>query len=174
MKLKKMTDDEVQDIVKDALSNATSFVESEISQDRIKSQRYFEGEVDIGEEEGRSKIVSTKADKILKALNAIQMETLGNHHDAYMNVEIKLKSISQKIQESNEIEIQRNQFSELSTAVYKLLKITKAETTVYYDHCPMFNNGKGADWLSKEVDIKNPYYGSMMLNCGKVIETIKQ
>ena len=41
MKLKKMTDDEVQDIVKDALSNATSFVESEISQDRIKSQRYF-------------------------------------------------------------------------------------------------------------------------------------
>lgn len=122
---------------------------------------------------GDAKIVSTKADKILKALNAIQMETLGNHHDAYMNVEIKLKSISQKIQESNEIEIQRNQFSELSTAVYKLLKITKAETTVYYDHCPMFNNGKGADWLSKEVDIKNPYYGSVMLNCGKVIETIK-
>ena len=68
MKLKKMTDDEVQDIVKDALSNATSFVESEISQDRIKSQRYFEGEVDIGEEEGRSKIVSTKVRDTIRAI----------------------------------------------------------------------------------------------------------
>ncbi len=63
-----MTDDEVQDIVKDALSNATSFVESEISQDRIKSQRYFEGEVDIGQEEGRSKIVSTKVRDTIRAI----------------------------------------------------------------------------------------------------------
>ena len=40
-------------------------------------------------------------------------------------------------------------------------------------HCPMANNGKGADWLSKENEVKNPYYGSMMLGCGKVTETIK-
>ena len=56
--LKKMDDDEVQSIVKDALDSAISFVESEIAEDRIKSQRYFEGEVDIGQEDGRSKIVS--------------------------------------------------------------------------------------------------------------------
>ena len=68
MKLKKMTDDEVQDIVSDALSGATSFVESEISQDRIKSQRYFEGEVDIGQEDGRSKIVSTKVRDTIRAI----------------------------------------------------------------------------------------------------------
>mgnify|MGYP003682031653 CR=1 FL=1 len=68
MKLKKMTDDEVQDIVKDALSEATSFIESEISQDRIKSQRYFEGEVDIGQEEGRSKIVATKVRDTIRAI----------------------------------------------------------------------------------------------------------
>ena len=63
-----MTDDEVQDIVKDALSEATSFIESEISQDRIKSQRYFEGEVDIGQEEGRSKIVATKVRDTIRAI----------------------------------------------------------------------------------------------------------
>ena len=63
-----MTDDEVQDIVSDALSGATSFVESEISQDRIKSQRYFEGEVDIGQEDGRSKIVSTKVRDTIRAI----------------------------------------------------------------------------------------------------------
>jgi len=68
MKLKKMTDDEVQDIASDAISSATSFVESEISQDRIKSQRYFEGEVDIGQEDGRSKIVSTKVRDTIRAI----------------------------------------------------------------------------------------------------------
>jgi hypothetical protein len=66
--LKKMSDDEVQSIVKDALDSAISFVESEIAEDRIKSQRYFEGEVDIGQEDGRSKIVSTKVRDTIRAI----------------------------------------------------------------------------------------------------------
>ena len=37
----------------------------------------------------------------------------------------------------------------------------------------MANNGKGANWLSKENKVQNPYYGSVMLTCGKVVETIK-
>jgi hypothetical protein len=37
----------------------------------------------------------------------------------------------------------------------------------------MYNDGKGANWLSKESTIKNPYYGSQMLTCGKTVETIK-
>lgn len=47
-KLEKMTDDQVQDIASDAVTSAISFIESEIAEDRIKSQRYFEGETDIG------------------------------------------------------------------------------------------------------------------------------
>ena len=66
--LKKMDDDEVQSIVKDALDSAISFVESEIAEDRIKSQRYFEGEVDIGQEDGRSKIVATKVRDTIRAI----------------------------------------------------------------------------------------------------------
>ncbi len=66
--LKAMTDDDVQGIVKDALDSAISFVESEIAEDRIKSQRYFEGEVDIGQEDGRSKIVATKVRDTIRAI----------------------------------------------------------------------------------------------------------
>jgi len=68
MKLKSMTEDEVQSIAKDALESAISFVESEIADDRIKSQRYFEGETDIGEEDGRSKIVATKVRDTIRAI----------------------------------------------------------------------------------------------------------
>ena len=63
-----MTDDDVQSIAKDALDSAISFVESEIAEDRIKSQRYFEGETDIGQEDGRSKIVATKVRDTIRAI----------------------------------------------------------------------------------------------------------
>jgi len=67
-KLEKMTEDEVQDIGAEAVKSAISFVESEIASDRIKSQRYFEGEVDIGQEDGRSKIVATKVRDVIRAI----------------------------------------------------------------------------------------------------------
>ena len=51
---------DIENIVSDAIDNAVDFVESEIAPDRIKAQRYFDGESDIGYEEGRSKVVSTK------------------------------------------------------------------------------------------------------------------
>jgi len=63
-----MTDDDVQNIASDAVSNAISFIESEISEDRIKSQRYFEGETDIGQEDGRSRIVSTKVRDTIRSI----------------------------------------------------------------------------------------------------------
>lgn len=119
-------------------------------------------------------IVATKAATLLKAINAIKMETLGDNHMAYMKVENELKLHAEHISESKDIAHQRDHFSSLSTVVYQLIKITKANTTVYYDYCPMYNEGKGANWLSKDAAIKNPYYGSMMLTCGKVQETIKQ
>jgi len=68
MALEKMSEDDIQGIVSDAVSEAIDFMESEIVTDRIKSQRYFDGEVDIGEEEGRSKIVSTKVRDVVRSI----------------------------------------------------------------------------------------------------------
>jgi hypothetical protein len=48
--------------------DAVDFVESEIAPDRIRSQRYFDGEVDIGEEEGRSTVVATKVRDTVRAI----------------------------------------------------------------------------------------------------------
>ena len=57
--------------------------------------------------------------------------------------------------------------------MYALIKVSKISEPVYYNNCPMFNDGKGANWLSKESAVKNPYYGSQMMTCGKTVETIK-
>ena len=66
--LKQMSEDDIQGIVSDAVSEAVDFVESEITESRIKAQRYFDGETDIGEEEGRSKIVATKVRDTVRAI----------------------------------------------------------------------------------------------------------
>ena len=59
---------EIEGIVQDAIASAVDFVESEISQDRIKAQRYYDGEVDIGFEDGRSKVVATKVRDTVRAV----------------------------------------------------------------------------------------------------------
>ena len=59
---------EVEGIVQDAIAQAVDFVESEITSDRIKAQRYFDGEVDIGYEEGRSSVVATKVRDTVRAV----------------------------------------------------------------------------------------------------------
>ena len=63
-----MTETEINGIVREALMDAVDFVESEIAPDRIRSQRYFDGEVDIGEEEGRSTVVATKVRDTVRAI----------------------------------------------------------------------------------------------------------
>ena len=66
--LKPKSDREIEGIVQDAISDAVDFVESEISDDRITAQRYYDGEVDIGHEEGRSKVVATKVRDTVRAV----------------------------------------------------------------------------------------------------------
>lgn len=59
---------EIEGIVQDAMAQAVDFVESEITHDRIKAQRYMDGEVDIGYEDGRSKVVATKVRDTVRAV----------------------------------------------------------------------------------------------------------
>ncbi len=97
-----------------------------------------------------------------------------NVHTAWMKIVNNLKEDAEHISGTKDISHQRDHFMSLSKNMYELIKVAKPTEPVYYQHCPMANDGKGANWLSKESGIKNPYYGSQMLTCGKTIETIKQ
>ncbi len=43
---------------------------------------------------------------------------------------------------------------------------------VYRIHCPMAFDNKGADWLSPDDKVLNPYFGDKMLRCGEVVGQI--
>lgn len=120
------------------------------------------------------KAASEKAKDLFASLNAVKMKELKmDVHLVWMKVMKDIKEDATVISKTTDAKKQRDYFDTLSENIYKLIKISKAETTVYFQHCPMANDGKGANWLSKENTIENPYYGSIMLSCGKTVETIK-
>ena len=71
------------------------------------------------------------------------------------------------------IEHQREHFELLSKDMYDLVKAFGGGQVLYKDFDPMYNNGKGAFWLSETKEIKNPYMGKAMLTSGSIKEEIK-
>lgn len=116
------------------------------------------------------KTASEKATSLLSSITAVKMETLKmEEHMVWMKVVKDLTADAKNISDTKDIEKQRNVFNSLSKGVYELIKVSKPTEAVYYQYCPM----KKMNWLSKENTIKNPYFGSQMLSCGSVVETIK-
>jgi len=75
---------------------------------------------------------------------------------------------------ADKIAHQREHFIMLSKDIEDFVKaFGNAGQTLYKDFCPMANEGKGAIWISETEEIKNPYFGKEMQECGKVKETFK-
>lgn len=80
---------------------------------------------------------------------------------------------AQKIAASADIKEQRTAFSDLSAAVEGMIAGNLASGEVYKQYCPMAFDGAGGYWLSSSEEVRNPYYGDMMLKCGRVEDTIQ-
>lgn len=72
---------------------------------------------------------------------------------------------------AGKIDHQREHFALLSKDINDLVKMFGAPQKLYQDYCPMYDDGKGAIWISETREIKNPYFGSQMLTCGSVKKT---
>ncbi|WPO79370.1 DUF3347 domain-containing protein [Flavobacterium sp. KACC 22761] len=117
-----------------------------------------------------SKLTSAKATTLLTAITAVKMDKLkSNEHTVWMKVVKKLTADAKSISTTTDLKKQRETFKSLSKSTYDLIKVSSPTEPIYKQYCPMAD----ADWLSKEKAVKNPYYGSSMLTCGNVVETIK-
>jgi hypothetical protein len=117
------------------------------------------------------KATQQKANDFLLALTKVDMTKMTKEqHDLYMPLASKIKSDAESIAKLQEVGQQRGYFNDLSNNLFVVLKTLKInEKPVYQQYCPM----KKAYWLSDNTAIKNPYYGKMMLTCGKVTETLE-
>lgn len=119
--------------------------------------------------------VSAEAKNTSEALANVEMGLLKDDaHMAWMDQLNILKPSLQKIGNSNDIDEQRLVYATFNLAFYKSLKMFGLNNdTTYYQYCPMANGDQGAYWFSAEKEIRNPYFGDMMLSCGETRETLK-
>ncbi len=85
-----------------------------------------------------------------------------------------MKKTLEELSKASDLPEQRKHFATLSKQLYTIFNETDLEgKTIYWNHCPMAMDGKGANWLSLTEKISNPYMGQMMPSCGSVMEILK-
>ncbi|RYJ37659.1 Mercuric transport periplasmic binding protein MerP [Flavobacterium anhuiense] len=153
-----------------AKTNTTEITTIEIADSQLQSvyDAYFSVKDALIKSD--SKLTSAKAATLLTAISAVKMDKLkSNEHTVWMKVVKKLTADAKSISSTTDLKKQRETFKSLSKSTYDLIKVSNPTEPIYKQYCPMAD----ADWLSKEKAVKNPYYGSSMLTCGNVVETIK-
>jgi Cu(I)/Ag(I) efflux system membrane fusion protein len=121
-------------------------------------------------------IAAKKAsEKMNAALGKLNMSLFGgDSHDLFMKYSSNLKQGLQHLPHLQKIEEARQKFQAISeTMVAMSQSFEPLESIIYVQFCPMADNNKGANWISKDKEIKNPYFGKSMLTCGEVSLEIK-
>lgn len=121
-----------------------------------------------------SKEAASAAGTMSEALKRVDANNMSaDEKKMYEDVADDLKENAEHIAASSDkIAHQREHFENMSKDLYDLVKASKTERTLYKDFCPMYNNKKGGIWLSETKDIKNPYLGKQMPECGQMQEEI--
>jgi len=112
---------------------------------------------------------------IHSALSEIEMKQFkGDAHTLWMQHSTLLKNNTKHIEHQKKIAVLRETFLGISQAMIAISEsFALLSAPVYVQHCPMADSYNGADWLSKQEEILNPYFGQSMLTCGSVTKTIE-
>ncbi|MFZ0391541.1 MAG: DUF3347 domain-containing protein [Calditrichia bacterium] len=115
---------------------------------------------------------SENASEFLKSLKNVDAGQLaeGTKEEWQEKASIMTEQARQ-IKSAESLAEQRKAFGKLSEAVgFAAKKYGPLNTTLYRQYCPMAFNNEGGQWLSTSEEIRNPYFGSKMMKCGKVLE----
>ena len=114
------------------------------------------------------------ANDLLKSLGKIDMKLLTdkNAHEHWMSIAKEIKASASSIVGTSQIKEHRNYFKSLSSHLTLAVQLFGINQKVFNQFCPMADNNKGAYWLSLESEIRNPYFGAAMHDCGSVEKVI--
>lgn len=110
---------------------------------------------------------SEASKKLESTLNDINLDSYTA--DEQNQLKEMIASSQEHIQSINNSDLdgQRQAFELLSGDMTQMIETAGTDLKVYQQFCPMYG-GDGAVWLSTEEKVMNPYFGSKMINCGKV------
>ncbi len=111
------------------------------------------------------------AKKMHQKLTSVDMALFkGQSYQNWMQFQNDLNENLKNAEKSSNLEEFRISFQQLSNHMILMTKTFNQpfKQTLYILHCPMADNNQGADWLSTEMEVRNPYFGASMLKCGSV------
>ncbi|MFT4831925.1 MAG: Cu(I)/Ag(I) efflux system membrane fusion protein [Psychroserpens sp.] len=112
---------------------------------------------------------SIAALKSLKKIKTADLDVMGNAHFS------KIGEMFTAISNNSDLVNQREHFIILSENVIAIsTNLEEVPSPIFVQNCPMANKNKGANWLSWNKEIRNPYYGEAMMNCGEVKQVISK
>lgn len=121
------------------------------------------------------KAAASAGNEMVKVLNDFDNSILrDDEREQFEDIADDMKENAEHIgANAGNIRHQREHFDMLSKDMYDLVKKFAAGEKIYVDYCPMYNDNKGATWLSETKEIKNPYFGKDMNTCGSLKEELK-
>jgi membrane fusion protein, copper/silver efflux system len=125
--------------------------------------------------ESDAKSSFTESQNLLKKIETTGMNLFsGASHEYWMLKSSLIRTALKEIKPTSNIDEIRKSFVIISENLIKVFKaFGTGNNKAFVQFCPMANQNIGAFWLSTDKQIKNPFYGSMMLNCGETRDTIK-
>lgn len=100
----------------------------------------------------------TAAQAVVNTVNALPVATLQPEQKEFAEAQVEeIKQSASEIAAASELGEQREHLEPLSEATFALTKaFGSTDQKLYYQHCPMALNDKGAYWLSTQQEILNP------------------
>lgn len=115
---------------------------------------------------------ATKSADLVAALKSYDIAgAQANDPEELERLQVEATGFAEKLAGAD-IAAQRESFQALSVVLKDMLKIAGTDRTLYHQYCPMYKGNTGGMWLSASEEIKNPLFGSSMLTCGRVEETL--
>jgi hypothetical protein len=136
MKPIKLTDEQVDNAVSQAIEDAVSFIKSEIAEDRITAQKYYDGQTRVSHEEGRSKVVATKCRDTVRAIKPALMRVFlqsGNPVEFVPRGPQAVEAAEQATKYAKYVFNRNNGFDVLSDVIHDALVKKVGIAKAYYD-----------------------------------------
>jgi Cu(I)/Ag(I) efflux system membrane fusion protein len=108
---------------------------------------------------------------VITALDKVDMALVQDEaHMAWMNYLAPIRGSATMIEGADDIDKSREAFLPLSKTLIEVAKVFQVDpgANAVEVHCPMAFNNQGAPWLQIGEEIRNPYFGAKMLQCGEV------
>jgi uncharacterized protein YdbL (DUF1318 family) len=126
---------------------------------------------DTAKASAAARSVAAAADSL--KVNEIKGDSTGVIKETAKNYTGILTGSAQALTAEKDINAKRKEFEMIADAMWTLTRTVRYKgQKVYWQYCPMAFNDKGAYWMSNERQIKNPYFGDKMLNCGSVEDSL--